>query len=151
MSKACIICGDTGNMTRHHLVPRSEEGYFLRRKAWTAPMGDRRYFIRKTVPMCRPCHTWLHDTFKRRRLTCRLFTKELILAHPWVQRRIATPKELRDANTEDPCDYVAAWHGLRAWCENEQRYLERQPDAHESKRWNEKVMFQMDRIEKEQP
>ncbi len=67
----CELCGRrVSDVSKHHLVPRSEGGEL-------------------TVDLCGPCHKTLHSFFTNRTLARELSSLEAIREHPDVQRYLA--------------------------------------------------------------
>ena len=82
----CELCGRSGQgLTFHHLIPRHchrKQGF--RKRFSIAEMRSRGLWI------CRPCHGGIHDLIPDEKLLGRDFnTKELLLAHPGVNKHVA--------------------------------------------------------------
>ncbi|GAA5449505.1 HNH endonuclease [Deinococcus depolymerans] len=71
----CVLCGREGEMTDHHLVPKSQG----RRQG--VKLGEI-----PTVKMCAACQGFLSKTFSNSQLANELNTVEAILARDEVQK-----------------------------------------------------------------
>jgi hypothetical protein len=88
MIGTCQLCEREGcNLTDHHLIPRTlhknkrVKEYFLITT------------LRETVPLCRPCHSQIHDLFTEKELGWEYNTIEKLKAHPDVQKWIEWVKD----------------------------------------------------------
>lgn len=76
----CALCGRSAATTRHHLVPRALHRRLKRRN------GVQGRDLCATIPLCRPCHATLHQTFDERDLAENYDTLEKILADERMAR-----------------------------------------------------------------
>jgi hypothetical protein len=75
----CALCErEVREVTRHHLVPRSEGG-------------------REVVLLCQPCHKTLHSFFTNETLLKELHTIEQLRAEPEIARYLSWVRKQRDS------------------------------------------------------
>lgn len=87
----CEICGrEVSKTTRHHLIPRTRHKNKKNKKDFD------RQEVKKTVPICRPCHSQLHAVFTEKELERVYNTLELITFHPEMQKWIKWIKNKPD-------------------------------------------------------
>jgi 5-methylcytosine-specific restriction enzyme A len=74
----CALCErEVRQVTKHHLVPRSEGG-------------------REVVNLCQPCHKTLHSFFTNETLLKELHTIDSLRAEPEIARYLAWVRKQRD-------------------------------------------------------
>ena len=81
-AERCALCGRrVGNLTRHHLVPRSR----TRKKRRKGRPFDRDDF-EHTALLCAPCHRNVHSVLDHKDLEREYRTLEALREHPGVRR-----------------------------------------------------------------
>ncbi|MFO1512396.1 MAG: hypothetical protein U1F83_05700 [Verrucomicrobiota bacterium] len=81
-NRQCELCGrEGGEMTRHHLVPRTRHSNKRNRRDF-----DRVDVRSRIAWLCRPCHNHVHALFTEKVLERRFNTVESLAAHPEVAR-----------------------------------------------------------------
>jgi len=79
---ACELCGRfVHELTRHHLIPRSQHKKKRARKKF-----DRQEMEERVALLCRPCHRNVHTTIENKELEQEYNTLEALAAHPSIQR-----------------------------------------------------------------
>ena len=76
----CAICGRDETLTRHHLVPRTRHRNKRNKRDF-----DRKE-VKRTVGICRPCHSQIHAVLSEKELERGYRTVEALLAHPEVAK-----------------------------------------------------------------
>ena len=97
---ACELCGrHVGELTRHHLIPRSRHNQKRNKR-----MFDRREVKERIALLCRPCHKNVHAILDNKELEKDYNTVEALVAHPgiekftrWVSKRPGTAVRVRRA------------------------------------------------------
>ena len=83
----CELCGrrvGEDRLTRHHLLPRSQERRMRRRKR--SRRGLKRRDPGRTVALCRPCHRNVHAALSNRDLGREFDSLGTLSAHPSIRR-----------------------------------------------------------------
>jgi len=76
----CALCERSERLTRHHLVPRCRHHNKKNKREFD------RVTVKKTVGLCRPCHSQLHALFTEKELERNLHQIEVLKNHPEVAR-----------------------------------------------------------------
>jgi hypothetical protein len=80
MTGKCAICGREETLTRHHLVPKTRHSNKRNKREF-----DRKT-VKKTVGICRGCHSQIHAVLTEKELERGFRTVEALLAHPEVAK-----------------------------------------------------------------
>ena len=80
MNGICAICGREEALTRHHLIPRTR--HHNKRNKREFPRAE----VRRTVGVCRPCHSQIHVLLTEKELERDYPTIERLRAHPELMR-----------------------------------------------------------------
>ena len=80
MEGLCPICGREETLTRHHLIPRTLHPNKRNKREF-----DRRT-VKKTVGICRPCHSQIHAVLTEKQLEREYPTVESLQAHPEIAK-----------------------------------------------------------------
>ena len=76
----CLICGGGHAVTKHHLIPRT-----LHRNKWFKKRFTRDE-LRRTVPLCRECHSAVHAMFPdEKKMGRECGTPEALLSHEAIR------------------------------------------------------------------
>jgi hypothetical protein len=79
MTGICRLCErDNQRLTEHHLIPRARHNKKVKRELESAERN-------RTVDICRPCHSQIHDLFTNKQLEREFNTIELLKAEESVQ------------------------------------------------------------------
>lgn len=76
----CAICRREETLTKHHLIPRTRHHNKRNKREFA------RKLVRRTVGICRPCHSQIHAVLTEKQLERDWNTVELLLAHPEVAK-----------------------------------------------------------------
>jgi 5-methylcytosine-specific restriction endonuclease McrA len=76
----CAICGRDETLTRHHLIPRTRHHNKRNKREFD------RATVRRTVSICRPCHSQIHAVLTEKELERGYHTVEALLAHPEIAK-----------------------------------------------------------------
>lgn len=78
----CELCGrDVGEITTHHLIPRTRHRNRRNKRDF-----DRTDVKTRTIDVCRPCHKNIHATLDNKELERDYNTLDALKAHPDIQR-----------------------------------------------------------------
>jgi hypothetical protein len=80
MEGKCAICGREERLTRHHLIPRTRHSNKRNKREFD------RATVKRTVGICRPCHSQIHAVLTEKELEREYRTAESLLAHPEIQK-----------------------------------------------------------------
>lgn len=75
MNGICAICGREEILTRHHLIPRTR--HHNKRNKREFPRTE----VKRTVGICRPCHSQIHVLLTEKELERDYRTIEQLRAH----------------------------------------------------------------------
>ncbi|WP_029894318.1 HNH endonuclease [Desulfohalovibrio reitneri] len=78
-AEPCAMCGRGAPTTRHHLIPRK-----LHKRLKKKGVEEER--LQETVPLCRACHSTVHQTFSEKELAGEYNTLEAILSDERVAK-----------------------------------------------------------------
>jgi Fe-S oxidoreductase len=76
----CAICGREETLTKHHLIPRTRHHNKRNKREFS------RETVKKTVGICRPCHSQIHALLTEKELERDYPTVEKLRAHPEVRK-----------------------------------------------------------------
>jgi hypothetical protein len=80
----CELCDrERNDITDHHLIPRTLHSNKRVKAAFPKEV------LKKTAPLCKPCHKQIHEFFTEKVLGWHYNTIEKLKAHPEVQKWIA--------------------------------------------------------------
>lgn len=95
MEGKCAICGREEKLTRHHLIPRTRHRNKRNKREFD------RVTVKRTVGICRPCHSQIHALLTEKELERDYRTVESLRAHPEIAKFAAwiaaKPRGLRCA------------------------------------------------------
>ena len=98
MEGKCVICGREETLTRHHLIPRTRHHNKRNKREFD------RGTVKRTVGICRPCHSQIHALLTEKELERDYQTIEKLRGHPKLMKFadwIATkPRGFRCATRE---------------------------------------------------
>ena len=78
----CALCDREGDkLTGHHLIPKMRHNKKVKRETTLVERNTK-------APLCRPCHSQLHNLFTEKELEREYNTIEKLKAHPDVQKWI---------------------------------------------------------------
>jgi 5-methylcytosine-specific restriction endonuclease McrA len=80
MHGECAICGREETLTRHHLIPRTRHHNKRNKREFD------RGTVKRTVGICRPCHSQIHALLTEKELERDYRTVEKLRAHPEVKK-----------------------------------------------------------------
>jgi hypothetical protein len=80
MTGTCAICGREETLTRHHLIPRTRHKNKRNKREFD------RVVVKKTVGICRPCHSQIHRVLTEKQLEREWNSVEKLRTHPEVQK-----------------------------------------------------------------
>lgn len=80
MSGQCSICHRVTVLTRHHLIPRTRHNNKRNKREFDRQM------VKKTVGICRPCHSQIHAVLTEKEIERSFNSVEALLAHPEVAK-----------------------------------------------------------------
>jgi hypothetical protein len=80
MTGNCAICGREEALTRHHLIPRTRHANKRNKRQF-----DRKT-VKRTVGICRPCHSQIHAVLTEKELERDYRDLEKLRHHPDVAR-----------------------------------------------------------------
>lgn len=80
MEGPCAICGREETLTRHHLIPRTRHHNKRNKREFD------RVLVKKTVGICRPCHSQIHAVLTEKELERGYRTVESLLAHTEIAK-----------------------------------------------------------------
>lgn len=80
MTGNCSICGREETLTRHHLIPRARHNKKRNKKDFA------RTTVRKTVGICRPCHSQIHAVLTEKELERDYRDIDILRLHPEVAK-----------------------------------------------------------------
>jgi len=76
----CNLCSrDFERLEEHHLIPK------CKRKQNYVKKNFKKSDLKVTIPLCKDCHSMLHEFFQEKELMRTLFTKDLILGNEKIQ------------------------------------------------------------------
>lgn len=76
----CAICGRDETLTRHHLIPRTRHHNKRNKREFD------RAEVKRTVGICRPCHSQIHAVLTEKELERAYHTVAALLAHPEIAK-----------------------------------------------------------------
>jgi hypothetical protein len=76
MEGRCAICGREEVLTRHHLIPRTRHPNKKNKRDLD------RTTVKRTVGICRPCHSQIHLLLTEKELEREWNSVEKLLGHP---------------------------------------------------------------------
>ena len=76
----CEICGREEVLTRHHLIPRTRHANKRNKRTFN------REQVKRTVGICRPCHSQIHAVLSEKELERDWNTVEQLLTHPEIKK-----------------------------------------------------------------
>lgn len=71
---SCLICEREMHLTRHHLIPRELHQQIAKKKGYTQE------FLKKTISICRMCHSTVHRFYTNRELANTYNTLEILMS-----------------------------------------------------------------------
>lgn len=71
----CSLCHVNYATSMHHLIPKA--------------IANKGHYEGHLIPLCRPCHIFIHKAFSHRRLRSELYTPELLEANPLVRQFVS--------------------------------------------------------------
>ncbi|MEM1060516.1 MAG: hypothetical protein AAGK14_14980 [Verrucomicrobiota bacterium] len=77
----CALCGREGDLTVHHLIPKSRHNKPRMRRLY-----DRKFMREHTALICQPCHKHLHKVLTEQELGEDYNEVEKLVSHPDVAR-----------------------------------------------------------------
>src|ERR1700742_3324352 len=80
MEGKCAICGREERLTRHHLIPRTRHHNKRNKREFD------RSTVKRTVGICRPCHSQIHALLTEKELERDYPTIEKLLTHAEVRK-----------------------------------------------------------------
>lgn len=81
----CELCQRRQKLTKHHLIPRAVHS----KKRYINRFGKQEMH-RRGLMICRACHAGIHDLIPdEKELADKYYTRDLLLAHPGLQKHIA--------------------------------------------------------------
>ena len=80
MEGKCAICGREETLTRHHLIPRTRHHNKRNKREFD------RSTVKRTVGICRPCHSQIHALLTEKELERDYPTIEKLLTHAEVRK-----------------------------------------------------------------
>ena len=80
MEGRCAICEREETLTRHHLIPRTRHPNKRNKRIFD------RQTVKKTVGICKACHSQLHAVLTEKELERDYPTVELLRAHPEIAK-----------------------------------------------------------------
>jgi hypothetical protein len=80
MEGKCAICGREEALTKHHLIPRTRHHNKRNKREFD------RSTVKRTVGICRPCHSQIHAVLTEKQLEREYPTIEKLLAHPAIRK-----------------------------------------------------------------
>lgn len=86
----CDLClRKSGDISKHHLIPRAcHSTKWFEKRFSKLEMGHRSVYV------CRECHHAIHNAVpKEKELGRHYNTKELLMAHPFMQKHVAWMKK----------------------------------------------------------
>jgi len=84
-TEACELCDRaTGDLTRHHLIPRTRHANKRNKKAF-----DRADVHHRIAMLCRACHKQVHAVLTEKQLEREFNTLDLLRSHPDIARFVA--------------------------------------------------------------
>jgi len=75
MEGKCAICGREETLTRHHLIPRTRHHNKRNKREFD------RATVKRTIGICRPCHSQLHALLTEKELEREYATIEKLRGH----------------------------------------------------------------------
>src|SRR4029077_16606913 len=76
----CAICGRAETLSRHHLIPRTRHHNKRNKREFD------RSAVKRTVGICRPCHSQIHALFTEKELEREYRTIESLRSHPELMK-----------------------------------------------------------------
>jgi Fe-S oxidoreductase len=80
MNGICAICQREERLTRHHLIPRMR--HHNKRNKREFPREE----VKRTVGICRPCHSQIHALLTEKELERDYRTVEKLKSHPELMK-----------------------------------------------------------------
>jgi 5-methylcytosine-specific restriction endonuclease McrA len=80
MQGTCPICGREERLTRHHLIPLTRHPNKRNKRQFD------RATVKRTVGICRPCHSQIHALLSEKELEREWNTVEKLLTHHEVMK-----------------------------------------------------------------
>lgn len=90
----CLLCERLMPLTRHHVMPRSTHKRY-RKKGYTEDV------LKRTIDICRPCHSAIHRTHDALTLAERFTTREALLGDESISRFVAWARKQRVTSKAD--------------------------------------------------
>ena len=88
----CELCDrEVERVTKHHLIPRTRHKNKRNKK-----MFDRQEIHERILWLCKPCHKTVHAVLTEKELERDYNTRELLLAHPEINRFVAWVRKKPD-------------------------------------------------------
>ncbi len=81
--RVCALCGRSGKMTFHHLIPRKVHRRMHFKKKYT------RSQLARGIEVCRLCHDGIHDLYDEMTLARRFRTRAQLNADPRIRKHAA--------------------------------------------------------------
>lgn len=83
-----------GHVTKHHLIPRTRHKNKRNKKNF-----DRTEIHTRVLWLCSPCHKTVHAVLTEKELENEFNTRELLLAHPEIDKFVAWIRTKPDGTT----------------------------------------------------
>lgn len=80
MTGNCAICGRDETLTRHHLIPRARHPNKRNKRDFG------RDIVKKTVGICRPCHSQIHAVLTEKELERDYRDVDSLRRHPEIAK-----------------------------------------------------------------
>jgi len=80
MTGNCAICGRDETLTRHHLIPRTRHPNKRNKRDFD------RAIVKKTVGICRPCHSQIHAVLTEKELERDYRDVDSLRRHPEIAK-----------------------------------------------------------------
>jgi hypothetical protein len=80
MEGKCAICGRQETLTKHHLIPRTRHHNKRNKHEFD------RTTVKRTIGICRPCHSQIHAVLTEKQLEREYPTIEKLLTHAEVRK-----------------------------------------------------------------
>lgn len=80
MEGTCVICGREETLTRHHLIPRTRHSNKKNKRDFD------RVVVKRTVGICRPCHSQIHLLLTEKQLEREWNSVDKLRTHPELMK-----------------------------------------------------------------
>jgi NAD-dependent SIR2 family protein deacetylase len=88
MSDTCALCGTDKQITYHHLIPKT-----CHKNKWFKKNFEMIDMRERQIPVCRKCHSFIHNQYSEKVLGREFNTLEMLLADEKVRKFIVWKKK----------------------------------------------------------